>query len=192
MSDWLMPAVYQHGYNSQPNDDEAWGEWTGKAIQSGTYNVGLFPRSRFYVKPDRTLGVSGDTDDVQYYSASSVAPGGDVLVIGVLPKGATTQPTALKAYDLIESAATCNACHNEVWLHGRKGADTCLTCHGTAGFGRVGLAGVGDRSARTFAHKVHMGEELTNAATYEGGDFEHVVPGVRRWREAVLQVPRDQ
>lgn len=163
VTDWIMPDVYPHGYNRDNVDNQSWGEWAGLAVQDGTYNVGFFPRKRFYIVPPRTLGASGATDDTQYYSSAVRAQGGDFLV------GAATE---IKAYDLISSADTCNSCHGEVWTHGRRGADTCLTCHGTVGFGSSGGT---TANFRVLLHKIHRGSDLANASTFAGGDFAEIV-----------------
>ena len=43
--------------------------------------------------------------------------------------------TKLEPVATISSAQNCYSCHDDIWFHGshRRGLDSCLICHGTAG-----------------------------------------------------------
>ena len=83
----------------------------------------------------------------------------------------------LEPYDLIASGSSCFNCHQELAFHGfgRRGFESCVLCHGTAGSedrpqyvaaNAPATSGL-TVSFRTMLHKIHMGEELTNASTYQ-------------------------
>ncbi len=84
--------------------------------------------------------------------------------------------TTIVPYPFISSGDNCNTCHNDLELHGgsRRGFHTCILCHGTAGFEDRARYTAANAPATTGAtinyrqmlHRIHMGEELANAATY--------------------------
>ncbi len=152
--------TYPPPMNDAANLGQDWGEWQGLAFQSGTYNLSVWGTLPIYVTKN------GST---QVYSIAETAATSDVRY------GSSGTATA---YGLISSANNCAKCHDGIYFHGgsREGADTCLTCHGTAGCedwpqyasaGTVITATSGVTvNFRTMLHKIHMGEELTNASTY--------------------------
>lgn len=165
-TDFVMPERYGPTLNESPNLDETWGGWVGKEIVSGTYTLTLWGYRDVSVTVDDT-GVPETTD----YRAASPGGTADFLV---------GDASTLEPYDLIASDASCVGCHQDLLFHGgsRRGYATCIACHGALG--------TEDRppyvaptapdndvtvSFRTMLHKVHMGEELTNASTYVVAGF---------------------
>jgi OmcA/MtrC family decaheme c-type cytochrome len=139
--------------------DETDGDWTGKAITDGTYVVSVWGYKSL------TLSAYGESNS---YRAVNDAATSEFLV------GSATD---LESWSLIDGEATCYACHNDLYLHGggRRGFAACIACHGAAGSedrsqyvasnapatSRVSV------SFRDMLHKIHMGDELTNADSYE-------------------------
>jgi OmcA/MtrC family decaheme c-type cytochrome len=150
--------VYPPPMNDSNSLGQDWGEWTGLSYQNGTYTASIWGAKTLYV---------GVQNEVQTYNGTSVGALKDFLY------GASGTVTP---YALISSSGNCNACHSTLLFHGggRRDADTCLMCHGTAG-SEDWPAYAGSSPAatdgvtvnyRTMLHKIHMGEELTNASTY--------------------------
>jgi hypothetical protein len=157
-SDFVMPAAYGPSLNDSPDLGEESGEWTGKSIVDGTYSLNVWGSRSL------SVNVSGE---VTSYSGTSPSEQEDFLV---------GSATTLEPYDLISDAADCYACHQDLWFHGggRRGFETCLACHGTAGgedrpqyraWGAPPTTGV-QIGFREMLHKIHMGEELANASSY--------------------------
>ncbi|HZO08173.1 MAG TPA: hypothetical protein VFC77_02255, partial [Myxococcota bacterium] len=83
----------------------------------------------------------------------------------------------VEPYELIASGSSCFNCHQELAFHGfgRRGFESCVLCHGTAGSEDRPQYVAGNApetpgvtvSFRTMLHKIHMGEELANASTYD-------------------------
>src|SRR6185295_8793334 len=76
----------------------------------------------------------------------------------------------------IESSASCQACHQELYYHAEnfRGYDTCINCHGNAGMedrpqyvsaNAPATPGVAT-DFRSLLHAIHMGSRLPKAATY--------------------------
>jgi OmcA/MtrC family decaheme c-type cytochrome len=157
-SDFLMPQVFPLPLNDTPTIDETGGEWAGKPIVDGTYAVTVYPARNL------TLNLFNESN-----SYRSVANGARAeFLVG--------SATELAPYALIDSSASCNACHQDVMFHGggRRGFTTCIACHGTAGAedrpqytapNAPATPGV-TINFRSMLHKIHMGEELANASTY--------------------------
>lgn len=158
-SDYLLPAVYPLALNDSPDLGEAQGKWKGLALLDGTYEVGVYA--------SRSLSVTG-YGETTTYRGTSLSSKKEILV------GAATE---LSSYDLISSAANCNSCHNDIFFHGggRRGFDTCVLCHGTAGSEDRARYTAANAPATTgltiefrdMLHKIHMGEELSKAASYQ-------------------------
>lgn len=157
-SDFLLPERYPVPLNFSDDLDETSGRWTAKPLVDGTYRVGLWGSNTI------NLALHGETTA---YRRTSETAYQEVLV------GAAT---ALEPYALIDSDATCLACHQDIYFHGggRRGFDNCILCHGTAGAedraryvapGAPATTGV-TIEFRTMLHKIHMGSELANASTY--------------------------
>lgn len=158
-TDFVMPAVYGPPLNDSPDLGEAAGKWKGLPLVPGTYTVGVWG--------SRTLTLAQNGETNSYRSTSSPATV-DFLV------GAAT---ALEPVKIIASAAACASCHSDVYAHGggRRGLDTCLLCHGSAGIedrpqyvaaAAPATPGV-SVEFRTLLHKIHRGSELASAATYQ-------------------------
>ncbi|MBI4576729.1 MAG: hypothetical protein HY722_10745 [Planctomycetes bacterium] len=178
-----LQTTYAVPHNDSPDLDDAWGDWSGKTYVDGTYTVGIWG--------SRSLDVAAQ-NEVQTYRGTSKSATKDFLY------GTTAATDGIVAYGLISSATHCEACHTEILFHGgsRRGADTCLLCHGVAGsedwplYNPPSTAPAVSAGAtpgvtinyRTMLHKIHRGEYLTNAKTYTvGGNsgsattFEEVV-----------------
>jgi len=157
-TDFRVPAEYGPALNDSPDLGEAAGKWTGKPLVDGTYTLTVWGSQSLVVD------AFGETTS---YRATSPGGTADFLVGGA---------TALEPYDLIPDAQNCYRCHQDLWFHGggRRGLETCLACHGTAGaedrppyraWGAPPTTGV-QVSFREMLHKIHMGEELANASAY--------------------------
>ncbi|MEA2697232.1 MAG: hypothetical protein QOI66_1503 [Myxococcales bacterium] len=157
-TDFVMPAVYGPPLNDSPDVGQAEGKWKGLPLVPGTYTVGIWGARTL------TLTQNGETNS---YRATSPPANVDFLV---------GSATTIKPVAIISSGATCEKCHTEVYGHGggRRGADTCLLCHGSAGSEDrpryVAAAAPATPGAtiefRSMLHKIHRGSELANAATY--------------------------
>ena len=157
-TDFIVPVEYGAPMNDSPDVGESYGEWAGKSLVSGTYTLGIWG--------ERTVRVTAFGETTTYPSPCDSATR-DFLV---------GTATALEPSRTISSAENCNACHNRVMFHGghRQGLDTCLLCHGAAGSEdrpRYVSANAPATTAvssefRRMLHKIHMGEDLTNASTY--------------------------
>jgi len=161
-TDFVVPEDFLLTLNDSPQLDESWGKWSNRAVADGTYTVTLWgSRSISLVR-------FGETNS---YSGTSLGGTKDFLV---------GDATEIEPYALIESDAACLGCHQDLIFHGggRRGYDTCVSCHG--------LLGAEDRppyvaanapnndvtiSFRTMLHKIHMGEDLANASSYEIAAF---------------------
>lgn len=157
-TDFVMPATYPVAINGSPDMDVSWGKWTGLPIADGTYSLGLWGAK------DASLALYGETNS--YRSVS------DTHKFDFLVGSAST----LEDYDLVSSGDNCLACHQDMMFHGggRRGFDACVLCHGSAGSEdrpKYVAANAPATTAttinfRTMLHKIHMGEELTNASSY--------------------------
>jgi OmcA/MtrC family decaheme c-type cytochrome len=158
-TDFVMPAVYGPPLNDSPDLGQAEGKWKGLPLVAGTYTVGVWGSLTL------TLNQNGQTNS---YRSTSPPATVDFLV------GAAT---TLAPVAIISSGATCQRCHTDVYGHGgsRRGVDTCLLCHGSAGtedrpryVAAAAPATAGSTvEFRNMLHKIHRGSGLTNAATYQ-------------------------
>jgi len=163
-SDFVAPAVHGLGLNDSPDLDETSGKWNGKSLVSGTYSLTLWG----YREVSTSVMVGSKTETTTYRGTAPAAAAD--FAVG------TADPGALEPYALIEDPQACNACHQDLWFHGggRRGWASCLACHGTAGSEdrpRYVAPGAPDTtgvlvSFRELLHKLHMGADLANAATY--------------------------
>lgn len=157
-SDFVMPSAYPLALNSSPDLGEEHGQWTGKSLADGTYTLGMWGYRSL------SLSLFGETNS---YRGASVSTAEDFLVGGA---------SDLEAYDKIQTAESCAACHKDLMFHGgtRRGWSSCVLCHGTAGSEdrpRYVAAGAPDTTGvtvnfRTMLHKIHMGADLAEASTY--------------------------
>ena len=128
------------------------GNWQGLAYQSGTY------RASIWLQKNLDLGLQGE---VQTYRCTSNSANSYFLY------GTATE---VVPHEIISNTDTCLSCHNDVLFHGggRRGIDTCLTCHSISGNTSNLLPGSADPiEFRQMLHKIHMGEDLPDAATYQ-------------------------
>ncbi len=157
-TDFVLPATYPLTFNDGPDLGEATGEWVGKTLVDGTYSLGLWSARSL------TLNLFGESNS--YRSTSDAR-----LVDFLVGSAAVEEP-----YALISSGSNCFNCHQELGFHGfgRRGFESCVVCHGTSGGEdrpRYVAANAEETPGvaigfRTMLHKIHMGEELTNAASY--------------------------
>ncbi|MBK8178200.1 MAG: hypothetical protein IPK67_04770 [Planctomycetes bacterium] len=158
-SDFVMPTVYPPALNDSGDLDETVGKWAGKSIVDGTYSLGLWSA--------RTLVLN------QFGEANSYRSASNVQLVDFLVGSATD----IEPYGLISSGNNCYNCHQDVEFHGagRRSFEACVICHSTAGSeDRPQLVAPNAPETpgvpitfRTMLHKIHMGEELANASTYE-------------------------
>jgi hypothetical protein len=158
-SDFVMPDDFPLALNASPDLGDASGKWTGKSIVDGTYSLGIWTSRTL------TLDLYGETNS---YRSTAEAKKTDILV------GAATE---IEPYELIASGSSCFNCHQQLAFHGfgRKDFNSCVMCHGAAGAEDRPQYVAGNApdttglpvSFRTMLHKIHMGEELANASTYD-------------------------
>ena len=180
-SDFVMPAVYPAALNDSGDFDERWGKWAGKSIVPGTYTLGIWATRNVVANPSWA-------GDATSYRAGTAPATTDFLV---------GSATSLVPWSSVSSGTGCNDCHADLMGHNvRRGVETCLLCHGGAGDEdrpRSTSANAPESPGvsldfRSFVHKLHMGRQLPDVATYgfvEGGGaawpdnyavatFEHV------------------
>jgi hypothetical protein len=158
-TDFVMPEVYELALNDSPDLGTASGKWSGLPILDGTYT--------FSIWGSRTLNYTAFGETTAYRNASHAAVR-DFLV----GDAAVIQP-----YTSIVSADSCYSCHQDMYFHGnqRRGFDTCVSCHGTAGaedrpqYRAPGAPATTGTSIDfiSMIHKIHQGGNLTNASSYE-------------------------
>ncbi len=159
VTDFVMPERYPAPINGSPDLGEEWGDWSGKSLADGTYSLVM------YGDRSLTLNLHGESNS---YRGAATSVRADFLAGSAL---------SLEPYDLISSGANCYACHQDLLFHGggRRGIEACVICHGTAGSedrpqfvaaGAPATTGV-TINFRTMLHKIHMGEELANAPSYQ-------------------------
>ena len=153
-TEYVMPSVYPPPLVDTPDLGVEEGEWTGLPIASGTYTLNLYG----YV--NRVVALYGET---QTYRGTSPGVWTQLLV---------GDATTVENYEVVSSGDNCYACHDSLWFHGggRRGFETCVVCHATsAPEDRPSTTSPTPRvsaSFREMLHKIHMSEELPDAATY--------------------------
>jgi hypothetical protein len=159
-SDFVMPTVYPAAQNDSGDLDERSGKWAGKSIVPGTYTFGAWATRNVVANP----GWAGDATS---YRGGSPPASVDFLVGGA---------TQIVPWSSVSSGTGCNDCHADLMGHNvRRGVETCLLCHGGAGDEDKPRASAANAPAtpgvsldfRFFAHKVHMGRNLPDAASFE-------------------------
>jgi hypothetical protein len=158
-SDYILPAVFPPALNDSPDLGEVQAKWKGLSILDGTYELGIYA--------SRNLSVTGFGETTTYRSTSLSDK------MGFLAGGATE----LTSYDLIPAGDTCTSCHDDLLFHGggRRGLDTCILCHGTAGSEDRARYTAANAPATTgvaiefreMLHKIHRGRDLAGADTYQ-------------------------
>lgn len=153
--------VYVPVINDSPDLDPSWGDWSGLSFVDGTYRAAIWGRKN---------NPYGSQNEVQTYSGIGEASTADLLF------GAATE---IEPYEIISAGTNCDACHTMVGpFHGsnRRDFNTCVLCHGVAGAEDWPIYGTTPATKpttgvtidfRTMLHKIHMGEELTFASSYE-------------------------
>ncbi len=126
------------------------GNWKGVSYESGTYEADIW----FYKNLD--LGLQGE---VQTYRCTSNAAEAEFLY---------GSATTITPHEIISNTDTCLSCHNDVLFHGggRRGIDTCVTCHSISGSTNSLMPGNVPIEFRQMLHKIHMGSALPDVATY--------------------------
>jgi hypothetical protein len=116
-TDFVVPDLYPGALDDSPVNGEDWGDWTGLRLLDGTY--------LFDVHGARTFNVTRSGETTGY------TEGADATVVPLLFGAATT----VERIERTAGAATCYSCHENLQFHGgsRRGFDTCISCHGTAG-----------------------------------------------------------
>jgi len=157
-SDFVMPAAYPGTHNDSPVMGQDWSDWLGLSVLSGTYTLGIWGR--------RSFTVSVSTEDTSYNDASPPA------TMDFLVGDATT----IVPNTRISSSSNCYRCHNDIQFHGggRRGYETCLVCHGSAGaedrprYVAANAPATADVTIdfRTMLHKIHQGKDLDKASSY--------------------------
>jgi OmcA/MtrC family decaheme c-type cytochrome len=135
------------------------GQWIDLPIEDGSYSLTMWGSA------PRTVVLFGESN-----SYREVSPG---FLTDVLVGSATTA----EPYAKISSSDNCYTCHVDVDFHGgrRRGYETCVICHGTAGAAdrpQYVAANAPDTTDvavtfRSMLHKIHQGAELANASSYE-------------------------
>ncbi|MCE9594776.1 MAG: hypothetical protein K8S98_11345 [Planctomycetes bacterium] len=158
-TDFVMPSTYPLTLNGSPDLDDTVGKWVGKSIVDGTYSLSIWTSQTL------TLSLYGETNS--YRSASDAN-----LVNFLVGSAATVEP-----YALISSGSNCYNCHQDLAFHGfgRRSFEACVVCHGAAGVedrpqyvaANAPATTATTINFRTMLHKIHMGEELANASTYD-------------------------
>jgi len=162
-------------YTTPPNDTafvgQEQGEWSGLPYQDGTYTVDLW----LYKNIDLKLN-----NEVQTYRSTSLGATKDFLF---------GSASAIVPHAIIASGATCNQCHDDLSFHGggRRGTEACLSCHSISGGMSALVVTPTTQSVpiefRQMVHKIHMGADLKNGATYPfatAGEFPATPGGVKQ------------
>ena len=160
-TDFVMPTTYPLALNASPDLGDPSGKWTGKPLVDGTYTLGIWSSRSFNV-------VVGSPPETTSYKTTADSENTDFLV------GSATD---IEPYELIASGSSCFNCHQEIAFHGfgRKDFNSCVLCHGTSGSEdrpTYVAASAPDTtgltiSFRTMLHKIHRGQDLANASTYD-------------------------
>ena len=148
-SDFKVPEVYPGALDDSPVNGEDWGDWTGLPLVDGTYTLDLHG-ARAHV-------VTRSNENTSYTEgADSTA---QRLLFG--------DTTEVEVTERVVGASACNACHENIQFHGgsRRGFDTCIQCHGTAGVenrliyeNQTSGAPLGTTvEFRSFLHQAHQG-----------------------------------
>jgi OmcA/MtrC family decaheme c-type cytochrome len=157
-TDFVVPPIYPATINDSPALGEDWGDWSGKSLVAGTYTVTM------WLSRSLTLNRNGETNS---YPTPTRPVTKDVLF------GSATK---LVPNTTISSANNCYACHDDLYFHGgnRRGYETCIACHGTAGSEDrpryvAGNAPATDTTSidfRQMLHRIHHGHEMANGSTW--------------------------
>lgn len=168
-----LQAVYTPGTGDSDDIGASEGDWTALPIVDGTYRVGMYCDREYSVTPagaaTALVAQTNLATDNTTYRMISPPTNMDFLF------GTATEITTRQ---VIADEANCNKCHGEILAHGngRRGLDTCLLCHVSPGIEDAPLYNFNGwyipqspattEDFRTMLHKVHMGKDLANAASY--------------------------
>ncbi|HEX6811274.1 MAG TPA: hypothetical protein VF384_06605 [Planctomycetota bacterium] len=116
-TDFVVPQVYPGALDDSPVNGEDWGDWTGLPLLNGTYTLD--------VHGARTFSVT------RFGETTSYTEGADATLVQLLFGSAAEVETV----ERVVGAVACNQCHDALQFHGgsRRGFDTCISCHGSAG-----------------------------------------------------------
>ena len=175
---WRAPGdTFQAVFTPATGDSDeigpADGDWTALPVVDGTYKVGMWANIDFTVtpagQPSTTLAWNNIATDNTTYRMMA-PPATSSFLFGAA--------TTLEVRDVVADEQSCNKCHDEIAAHGfgRRGLETCLLCHSSAGAEDAPLYGFNGwyvgatprvtMDFRTMLHKIHMGKELANGAAY--------------------------
>ena len=114
---FVMPDEYLAPANDSPDLGESRGEWTGKSLVAGTYQVGL--------TASRDVDFFAPALQTTFLASSEPA----VLPFLVGTAAVLEPPTS------VPSGALCADCHLDLTFHGGRdrGFETCILCHGASG-----------------------------------------------------------
>jgi OmcA/MtrC family decaheme c-type cytochrome len=154
-----MPARYGLALHDSHDLDERSGKWNGKGLVPGTYTLTVWGSRSF------TVPYNGEFNT---YVEASPAAHADFL------SGAAS---SLEPYAIVSAATNCYGCHTEIRYHDgrRRGFETCIACHGSAGAEDLPPYVAADAPAtpgattsfRTLLHKIHRGSQLAQARSFE-------------------------
>jgi hypothetical protein len=158
-TDFVVPDRYPTAPFDSPDIDDAFGEWANQLLSEGTYTLTAWGYRQICVTPNRTTvaatGTTCPTSPVDLTSYRGTSPPAKVdFLLGVTP--GTVHPYA----NISGAGATCNKCHNDVFFHGggRRGFETCISCHGVAG-SELSIGEAGAPSSVKFSQFLHEAHE---------------------------------
>ena len=172
-----LQALYPAAAADSDDIDITWGDWRALSLVDGTYTVGIWANRDFTLTPLRTLAPTEPwnnfvSDNTTYRMISP--PATRLFLFGAAEE--------VVARAVVSSGENCNACHGDLQFHGygRRGLETCLVCHAVSGaedgprysFDSWNASFIpptpgATMDFRTMIHKVHAGEQLTNASSYQ-------------------------
>lgn len=146
---FLVPSVYPGALDDSPQRGENWGDWTGLPVLDGTYTIDLHGGRNFTHSP--------------YGEPTTYTQGAHPTKAQLLFGSATT----IELVERVTGASACNACHDDLAFHGgnRRGFDSCIQCHGSAGTentqpyeNQTPASGpIASLEFRNFLHSAHQG-----------------------------------
>ncbi len=158
-TDFVLPSTYGLALNAGPDLGELSGTWAGKSMVSGTYSLGMWGHV------NRTVTKYGES---QTYRDGAR---------GVRLEFLVGSESTLDPWNNIVGEESCYTCHVDIQFHGsnRRGFNSCLMCHGTAGAGDRPQYVAPNAPAtdgltvnfREMLHKIHAGADLAKADSYE-------------------------
>jgi hypothetical protein len=117
MTSFKVPTVFPGSLVDGPEKGEDWGDWTGLPVLDGTYILDFHGARSFSTSP---------AGEATSYTEGALSTR-ELLLFG--------NATVTETFERVVGASACNKCHEDLAFHGgsRRGFDTCISCHGTAG-----------------------------------------------------------